>query len=229
MLKSREGTRVKSKLEIVYLDIAGPEAVEMGASEKYMLNLVDNFMSCSWTYTLKKKSIDVFKDWKALVESESSLKLSIICTDSGGEYTSNQFEAYLQHEGIRHQLTAPHTSAQNGKAERCHQTIMNHACMIQSDANLPLSLWGECVHAAGYLKKITTTRTLKDKTPHEAWYGRCPDVSHLHELGCHVWILVMDKSPKIYNRSIECKLIGYSDNLKAYCCWDSQTGCIHVT
>ena len=97
MLKSREGMRVKSKLEIVYSDIAGPEAVEMGASEKYMLNLVDNFMSCSWTYTLKKKSdaIDVFKDWKALVEYESSLKLSIIHMDSGGEYTSDQFEAYL--------------------------------------------------------------------------------------------------------------------------------------
>ena len=102
MPKSREGTRAKSKLEIVYSDIAGPEAVETGASEKYMLNLVDDFTSCSWTYTLKKKSdaVDVFKDWKALVESESGLKLSIIRTDSGGEYTSDQFEAYLRCEGI---------------------------------------------------------------------------------------------------------------------------------
>ena len=102
VLKSREGMRATSKLEIVYSDIAGPEAVEMGAGEKYMLNLVDNFTSCSWTYMLKKKSdaIDVFKDWKALIESEYSLKLSIICMDSGGEHTSNQFEAYLQCEGI---------------------------------------------------------------------------------------------------------------------------------
>ena len=102
--------------------------------------------------------------------------------------------------------TAPHTSAQNGKAEQCHRMIMNRACVIRSDANLPPSLWGEFVHAVGYLKKITTTRTLKDKTPYEAWYSRCPDVSHLRELGCHVWVLVMDKNPKIYNCSIECKL-----------------------
>ena len=120
-----------------------------------------------------------FKDWKSCVESESGVKVGIFRTDSGGEYTSDEFEAYLHKEGIHHQLTAPHTSTQNGKAERCHCTIMNRAHAIQSDTDLPPSLSRECVWAAGYLKNLSTTRSLKSKTPHKAWYNRCPDLMYL--------------------------------------------------
>ena len=147
--KTREGEQAKAKLGIVYSDITGPEAVALAASEKYMLNFIDDFMSFSWTYMLKKKSDanTVLKYWKLHVESESGVKVGIFRTDSGGEYTSDEFEAYLCKEGIHHQLTAPHTSTQNGKAEHCHRTIMNRACAIQSDADLPPSLWRECVWA----------------------------------------------------------------------------------
>ena len=39
----------------------------------------------------------------------------------------------------------------------------------------------------------------------------------------------MDNNPKIYNCSIECKLVGYLDNSKAYHCWDKRSGWIHTT
>ena len=39
----------------------------------------------------------------------------------------------------------------------------------------------------------------------------------------------MDNNPKIYNHSIECLLVGYSNNSKAYWCWDKRTDHIHVT
>jgi len=132
--------------------------------------------------------------------------------DSGREYTSIEFETYLCREGIHHQLTAPHTSAQNRKAEHCHHMIMNRACAILSNANLPPSLWCKCIRAARYLKNITTTRTLRNKTPYEAWYNKCPNVSHLHKLGCKAWVFIMDNNPKIYNRSVQCVLVGYYDN-----------------
>src|SRR5882724_1156778 len=122
VLKVREGTRAKSKLKKVYSEITGPKAVTTNTDKKYMLNLIDDFTSFSWTYTLKNKSDAkaIFKEWKAHVEAEAKSKVSIFHTDSGGEYTSVEFEAYLHKEGICHQLTAPHTSAQNGKAKCCH-------------------------------------------------------------------------------------------------------------
>src|SRR5882724_13463153 len=139
VLKVREGTRAKYKLEKVYSEITAPEAVMSNTGERYMLNLIDDFMSFSWTYTLKKKSDAkaIFKEWKACVEAETKAKVGIFCTDSGREYTSIEFETYLRREGVHHQLTAPHTSAQNGKAECCHRMIMNRAHAIRSDANLP--------------------------------------------------------------------------------------------
>jgi len=145
--KIREGTRAKYKLEKVYSDITGPEAVTTNTGERYMLNLIDDFTSFSWTYILKKKSDAkaIFKEWKTLVEAEAKSKVGIFRTDSCGECTSVEFETYLCKEGIHHQLTTPHTSAQNGKAEHCHRTIMNRACAIQSNANLPPSLWGKCI------------------------------------------------------------------------------------
>jgi len=78
------------------------------------------------------------------------------------------------------------------------------------------------------LKNITT-RSLRNKTPYEAWYKELPEVSHLHEIGCKAWVFVMDNNLKIYNRSIPCILVSYSDNSKVYCCWDRTSGHIHVT
>ena len=88
---------------------------------------------------------------------------------------------------------------------------------------------GRGCQGPGYLKNHTPTRTLADKTPFEMWYGRHPDVSHLHELGCKVWVHIPGENPKIYNHSIKCILVGYSDNSKAYHCLDWSSGRIHIT
>ena len=77
-------------------------------------------------------------------------------------------------------------------------------------------MWREAEKAVGYLKNHTPTRTLEDKTPFEMWYSECPDVSHLHELGCKLWVYIPGENPNIYNRPVECILLGYSDSSKAY-------------
>ena len=90
-------------------------------------------------------------------------------------------------------------------------------------------MWGEAVKAASYLLNHTSTRTIPDKTPFEVWYGRRPDLSHLRELGCKVWVHIPGENPKIYNRSVECTLVGYSVGSQAYRCLERATGRIHVT
>ena len=94
-----------------------------------MLNLIDDYSGMAWIYPLKKKSDApaVFLEWKALVENESGEHVKLFRTDNGGEFMSDSFALYLRGEGIRHQTTAPYTSTENGKSERLHRTIMNHA------------------------------------------------------------------------------------------------------
>jgi len=81
-----------------------------------------------------------FKEWRALVETEMNNKIKIFQTDNWGEYSSKYFETYLRELGICHQVTAPYTSAQNGKAERLHQTLFNRARAIISENKFPLKL-----------------------------------------------------------------------------------------
>jgi transposase InsO family protein len=42
----------------------------------------------------------------------------LLSTDSGGEYLSTEFQAFLASKGILHQRSCPSTPQQNGVAER---------------------------------------------------------------------------------------------------------------
>ena len=98
-----------------------------------MLNFIDDHMGMAWVYPLKRKSdaYAIFQQWKPLVENEAGECIMLFCTDNGGAYTSDAFAEYLQNEGIRHQTTAPYTSAENGKSECLHRTIMNRVHSMQ--------------------------------------------------------------------------------------------------
>lgn len=140
------------------------------------MNIIDDYSSYPWGFTLKRKSdaVQVFRDWKARVERETGHKLGIVRTDGGGEFSGTEYESALRREGVKHQMTAPYTSAHNGRSERLHRTIMGRVRAMRLDAKLPPNLWGECAIAAFYLAQRTPTRTLKGKTPYEAFFGKKP-------------------------------------------------------
>jgi hypothetical protein len=94
---------------------------------------------------------------------------------------------------------------------------MSRARAIRSATNLPPELWAECVLTAVYLKNLSATHAIPDKTPSELWLSRKPDLSHLREIGCRAFVLIQNHhNPKIYDQSIECVLIGYSSQSNVY-------------
>src|SRR5882724_1646735 len=212
--KTRGGEQAEKKLEKVHSDITSPEDVGTPYGEKYMLNFVDDYSGMVWIYPLKKKSdaFASFQEWQALVKNETGKYIKIFCTDNGGKYRSESFAHYLCNEGINHQTTALHTSAQNGKSEHLHRTIMNCARAIHSDSKLPPNMSGGAMKVSGYLKNCMPTRMLADKIPFEMWYRQHPDNSQLFELGCKFGVHIPGENTKNYNCYIECILIGYYDN-----------------
>ncbi|KAF7776523.1 hypothetical protein Agabi119p4_4916 [Agaricus bisporus var. burnettii] len=49
------------------------------------------------------------------------------------------------------------------------------------------------------------------------WFNKKPNLSHLREIGSRAFTLILNRNnPKILARSIECVLIGYSDNSPSY-------------
>lgn len=68
-----------------------------------------------------------------MVEKQSHRAIKVLRTDGGGEYTSNEFQAFCYKEGIVHEITAPYTPQHNGMAERRNKNVMNMArCMLRT-------------------------------------------------------------------------------------------------
>ena len=105
---------------------------------KYFLTFIDDYSSYSWIYPLKRKDqvIEKFVQWKTLVEKSSGKKLKTIRMDNGGEFTSTQFDDYLNAKGIRHERMILKTPEQNGVAERLNRTLVEMSSSMLLDATL---------------------------------------------------------------------------------------------
>ena len=84
----------------------------------YIMTFIDDFMRMCWVYLLKAKSqaFDTFKNFHLWIKHEAQLNIGTLRTDNSGEYTSQDFEKYLQENGIKHQTTVPYNPQQNGVA-----------------------------------------------------------------------------------------------------------------
>ena len=221
----REGLKATSPLERVYVDLCGPMPVVSKSGHSYSMNVIDDFSSYVWSLPLKRKSdaATILRGWHRAVENQSNHKLKILVTDNG-ELVSQSMADWCTSLGIDHQRTAPYTSAQNGRAERLHRTILNKARAMRLACNAPASLWDEFCATAAYLMNLTGSSSIDGKTPHELWFGRSPSLSHLREIGCRAFSLIQTHNPKLYRRSTPCTLIGYAPNSKAYRLWDNTSG-----
>src|SRR5882762_1701312 len=126
--KKREGARVKGALDIVYIDLTGPQPVQSASGFSYVMNLIDDATSFTYTYLLPLKSsaIRVLKEWVLLAERETGRTVGSFNIDNG-ELKSVEFIEFCASRGIKTRWTAPSTSAQNGRVERFHYTQFNSA------------------------------------------------------------------------------------------------------
>ena len=108
----------------MHSDVCGKIGTQSLSGGEYFVTFVDDHTQHAWVYILKHKS-EVFwrfTKWKALVEKSTGRKVKALRCDNGGEYTSSEFAAYLTKEGIKQELTTPHTPQLNGTAEMLNQT-----------------------------------------------------------------------------------------------------------
>lgn len=71
-----------------------------------------------------------FKEWKAVVETQTGRKVMYLRSNNGGEYTSKEFESFCKEEGISRHLTTSYTFQQNGMAEKMNRTLLEKSrCM----------------------------------------------------------------------------------------------------
>ena len=98
-------------LEYVHSDLWGPAQVDTIGGMKYFISFIDHFSRKVWITLLKSKSdaFSAFKNWKVMVESQSSNKLKCFKTDNGLEFCNADFDSFCANNGIKRHLTVPGT------------------------------------------------------------------------------------------------------------------------
>lgn len=215
----------KSILEIIHTDVCGPMQTASHGGKRYLMTLIDDYSRFTMIAFLNHKSEaeQRVRDYVSAAKNKfGRMSQIIIRSDRGGVYLSNGFKAYLRKQGIEQQLTAPHTPQQNGTAGRKNRTIMEMArCMLQ-DAGIPNVFWAEAVNAVNYIQNRTLTRST-GKSPYELWFGRRPDVRHMHAFGSECYVhLPKEERRKLDRTATKMVLVGYDEQSKAYRCYDSD-------
>ena len=165
----------------------------------------------------KGEALNALKQFKAHAEAQTGLKLVGIRDDKGGEYMGNDFEAFCIEHGIARQHTTRNRPQQNGVAERFNRVLSEGVTTMLSEAGLPLSFWGEALSALVHVLNRCPTSARPDTTPHAAFYGRKPDVSHLRVWGCLAYVHVQkDKRGALGSHMEKCIFIGYPVGYKGW-------------
>ena len=89
---------------------------------------------------------------------------------------------------------------------------------------MPKQFWAEAVAWTSYILNQCPTKSVKNKTPHEAWSGKKPTVEHLRVSGCIAYAQVPKaRRKKLDDRGEKCIFIGYSTHSKAYKLYNPTT------
>ena len=187
--QSSSTKRADHPLELIHSDVCGKIGARSLDGGEYFVTFIDDYTRYAWVYILQHKSevFQRFQEWKALVKKSSGRKIKIFRLDNGGEYTSSEFASYLTKEGIKHELTIPHTLQQNGVAERLNRTLIESVRTMLADSKLLHTFWAEVLATSVYLRKCSPTKAVETMTHYEAWSGAKPDVSFIRVFGCSAY------------------------------------------
>jgi transposase InsO family protein len=195
----------------------GPRLFPLARDIDIFFTFTDDATRFTIVYLLRTKDevLETYKSFEAWALTQQHCKaIKVLRSDRRGEYLSGAFDNHLAAAGTARKLTMHDTPQLNGMAERLNRTLLERVRALEYSSGLPKSLWGEALWHTTWLKNRTATHTLDGKTPFEALYSHCPDLS-LRPWGCIV--LVHDASgSKLDARAREGRWLGLDTDAWAH-------------
>jgi transposase InsO family protein len=176
---------------------------------------IDDYNRSSWLYPILNKSdvYQCFVKFKLFAKNVFSTEIKQFQFDNGREYISNQFKHFLTQNSILHRLTCPHTSQQNGIAERKHRHIMEMGLTLLTQAGLSPKYWVDSFLTSTYLINRLPTPMLKNQSPFSKLFNRSLYYTCLRSFGCLYFPLLRPyANHKLSFKSKPCILLGYAAN-----------------
>jgi transposase InsO family protein len=214
------------------MDLFGSIAYLSIGRSKHGLVIVDDFSRFTWVFFLEDKSETqgTLKRFLRRAQNDFELKVKKIRSDNGFEFKNLQVEEYLEEDGIKHEFSAPYTPQQNDVVERKNRSLIDMARTMLGEYKTPEQFWSEAVNTACHaINRLYLNRLLK-KTSYELLTGNKPNVSYFRVFGSKCYILVKKgRHSKYAPKAVECFLLGYDSNTKAYRVFNKSSGLVEVS
>ena len=197
----------------------------------YLL-IIDYFTRYLWVFLSKNKQPPIKVLHKFLRTYGQQTGIRTIRTDQGGELArSSEFQQAITEAGYSIEITGSDNSAQNGVAERPHQTLANMVRAGIENAGLHVKYWSDALLHAVYIKNRLPHQHFQYKqTPYEKLTGLKPDLRKLRVFGSR---LVARKpgrrSPKISKHSYTGIFLRYAKTMNNLVYLDTTTKKIKTT
>ena len=163
----------------------------------------------------KGNAFTTFCAYKCFVENQTQLNIKVIRTCNGGEFVSQEWEAFNEKNGIFHQKSTVYTPQQNGIAERKNRTLLNAARSMLKTSGMTSRFWEEAVATACYLQNRTPHQGIEGQVPYTMWYGYPPEISHLQVFGATAFAYIQPaKRTKLQDRCIKGKLMDMGSHMQ---------------
>jgi len=130
---------------LIHSEIWGPSLVSSINGFLYFVLFIDDFSCFTWIYFLKNRSElpQIYISFARMVKTQFSCDIKILRTDNAMEYCDSSLLQFLSQQGTTVQCSCPHTSQQNGRAERKHRHVLDSVCALLPSASCPEKFWLE--------------------------------------------------------------------------------------
>ena len=136
---SRDGIPSSTPFDVLHCDFWGPSRTPSISGHRYHIVFVDDYTRVSWVYLLSDRSDVVTTVTHFIMEvvTQYSTTPKILRTDNAVEFVQASLRTFCADRGIIHQTTCPHTSQQNGIAERKHRQLLDITRTLLIEMHVP--------------------------------------------------------------------------------------------
>ena len=164
---SRDDIPSSAPFDLLHCDVWGPSHTLSISGHRYYIMFVDDYTRVSWVYLLCDRSevITIVTHFITKVITQYSITLKILRTDNALEFVQTSLRTFCVDRGIIYQTTYPHTSQQNGIAERKHRQLLDITCTLLIEMHVPSYLWSDALMTATYLQNRLPSAPLDGAIP----------------------------------------------------------------
>ncbi|KAJ1300455.1 hypothetical protein OPQ81_005270 [Rhizoctonia solani] len=186
-------SKIKEIGELIVTNVWGPARMTSIGRYQYYVSFTN--VATRYTHIAflrhKDKTIDEYKAFETLLNTQLGKKIKHVRFDNGGEFVNKEWIEHMKSKGTILEMTAPYSAQQNGIAEQLNRTLTEKARAMLIKSGAPKHLWSEAITYACYLKNCIPTQVHGKfwKTPFESFWNRKPNISVLWPWGTKCYML----------------------------------------